>query len=351
MRTTNTLLLLLLIVLFQTGCDQSNTSAPAAAPSLEADDTEANRLLPKLLRGLPVGLVGAHDPNPVNAVFEDSMYVWKHNTTIRSLVGDMKLVEFGSFVWTDKGWYHRVADTPQNFETYYSCPGAKLKAGVVYTDPASWRRQETLTGGDALWYYIVEDAKGKRWKGTALVETEAVLEPAVRDSGTFTFQPSRCLLQWTGYGEVGDYSLTGTLALGSGYVQLDSTGIRKGELVVDMRSLAHANAQLVEHLKGEDFFTVERFSEARFTVTSATPLVNDTCTVRGDLSLRGVTKPVRFAARVARQGGGCTVSGTLVLDRTAFGVKYGSSSFFSGLGDEAISNTMRLELGLVAEKR
>ncbi len=346
MRTRFSTLLLLAAILCHVACDQ----APLPTPTLKADDNEPNRLLPERLRRLPVGLLAAHDPNPVNAVFEDSMYVWKHNTTIRSLAGDVTLIEFGSFVWTDKGWYHRVADTPQNFETYYSCPGAKLKAGVVYTDPTSWRRQETLTGGDALWYYIVEDAKGKRWKGTALVETEAVLEPAVRDSGTFTFQPVRSLLQWTGYGQVGDYSLTGTLGLGSGYVQLDSVGIRKAEIVVDMRSLRHDNRQLVEHLKNDDFFAVDRFPEARFTLTSATPLVNDTCTVLGDLSMRGITKAVRFTARVARQGAGCTVSGTLVLDRTAYGVKYGSSSFFSGLGDQAISNTMRVEVGLVGER-
>ncbi|MGV3638072.1 MAG: YceI family protein [Flavobacteriales bacterium] len=347
MRTQNTLPLLLTLCLLHAGCQQHNTPAPEPTPALEADDTEADRLLPKLLRGLPVGLVGAHDPNPVNAVFEDSMYVWKHNTTIRSVVGDVKLVEFGSFVWTDAGWYHRLADTPEQFAQLYDCPKAELKAGVVYTDPASWRQQETLSGGDALWYYIVEDATGKRWKGTALVETEAVVDPAVRDSATFTFQPVRSSLQWTGYGEVGDYSLSGTLALGSGYVQLDRSGIRKGELVVDMRSLQHENAQLVEHLRGEDFFAIDRFPEARFSITSATPLVNDTCTVLGDLSLRGVTRPVRFAARVARQGDGCVVSGTLVLDRTAFGVKYGSTSFFSNLGDQAISNTMRVKVSLV----
>ncbi len=350
MRTSDLLLVTLLPILFLVACEQKNRPTPATEPSNKVEDTEADRLLPKLLRGLPVGLVGAHDPNPVNAVFEDGMYVWKHNTTIRSLVGDVKLVEFGSFVWTDEGWYHRLADTPQNFETNYNCPGAKLKANVIYSDPASWRRQETLAGGDALWYYIVEDDKGKRWKGTALVETEPVLEPVVRDSGTFTFQPSRSLLRWTGYGEVGEYSLSGMLTVGSGYVRMDSNGISAGELVVDMRSLAHDNAQLVEHLKNNDFFAVDRFPQARFTITSATPLVNDTCSVLGDLSIRGVTKPVRFSARVARQGDGCTVSGTLVLDRTAFGVKYGSSSFFSGLGDEAISNTMRLAVNLVGER-
>ncbi|MBL7946048.1 MAG: YceI family protein [Flavobacteriales bacterium] len=347
MRTANTLLLLLVIAMIHVGCQQQNTLSPA--PALEADDTEADRLLPKLLRGLPVGLVGAHDPNPVNAVFEDSMYVWKHNTTIRSVVGDVKLIEFGSFVWTDAGWYHRLADTPEQFATIYDCPNAELKGGVVYTDPSSWRRQETLSGGDALWYYIVEDANGKRWKGTALVETEATLEPAVRDSGTYTFLPGLSSLQWTGYGEVGDYSLTGQLKVSSSHIRFAANTITHGEVVADMRSLHHEDANLMEHLKSPDFFDVERFSEARFSVSGSTPIVNDTCTVLGSLTIRGTTNPVKFAARISRQGERSTVTGTLELDRTRFGIKYGSNSFFDDLGDQAISNVMRVEFNLVAE--
>jgi polyisoprenoid-binding protein YceI len=345
------LLTILASALAFTACNSSTAPATPPSPALEGGDTEADRLLPKELRTLPVGLFGAHEPNPVNAVFEDSMYVWKHNTTISSQVGDVQLVEYGSFVWTDEGWYHRVTFTAKDFEEHYGCPSGKMKAGVVYTDPTSWRRQESLTGGDAMWYYIVSDAKGKRWKGTALVETEATLEPAMPDSGTFSFVPERSMLQWTGYGEVGDYSLTGKLGVGSGYVQLDSSGIRGGEVVVDMRTLTHENAQLVEHLKGSDFFAVDRFPEARFTFGSATPLRNDTCTIMGQLSMHGVTQPVALHARMVRQSDACTVSGTLLLDRTLFGVKYGSSSFFSGLGDQAIGNSMKVEMSLVGRAR
>ncbi|MCU0319153.1 MAG: YceI family protein [Flavobacteriales bacterium] len=347
MRTTNILLPLLILFLLQTACQQNSNPSPGPTPALEADDTEADRLLPKLLRGLPVGLVGAHDPNPVNAVFEDSMYVWKHNTTIRSVVGDVKLIEFGSFVWTDAGWYHRLADTPEQFAQVYDCPSAALKAGVVYTDPTSWRRQETLTGGDALWYYIVEDANGKRWKGTALVETEAVVEPAVRDSVTYTFQPGRSSLQWTGYGEVGDYSLSGQLNVRSGHLRFAANAITHGEVVADMRSMYHEDANLLEHLKGPDFFDVEHYTEARFSATGSTPIVNDTCTVMGSLTIRGTTNPVKFPARISRQGDRCTVTGSLELDRTRFGIKYGSNSFFDNLGDQAISNTMRVKVDLV----
>lgn len=347
MRTQNTLPLLLTLCLLHAGCQQHNTPAPEPTPALEADDTEADRLLPKLLRGLPVGLVGAHDPNPVNAVYEDSMYVWKHNTTIRSVVGDVKLVEFGSFVWTDAGWYHRLADTPEQFAKLYDCPKAELKAGVVYTDPASWRQQETLTGGDALWYYIVEDATGKRWKGTALVETEAVLESLASDTGTYQLMTERSMIQWTGYGEVGDYSLTGQLQVRSGHIRFGANTIASAQVVVDMRSLQHENANLLEHLKGADFFDVQRHPEARFLATGSTPIMNDTCTVLGTLTIRGTSNPVRFPARLQRQGDRCTVSGTVELDRTRFGIKYGSNSFFDDLGDQAISDRIRLQVELV----
>ena len=349
MRTTKPIFLSTLFALFIIACDQRQVPSPTEETRLEADDTETDRLLPKLLRGLPVGLVGAHDPNPVNAVFEDSMYVWKHNTTIRSVVGDVKLIEFGSFVWTDAGWYHRLADTPGQFALHYTCPNAEIKAGVVYTDPASWRRQETLTGGDALWYYIVEDGQGKRWKGTALVETEAVLESSLSDTGNYQLIGDRSMIQWTGYGEVGDYSLTGQLRVRSGHIRFGANTISTADVVVDMRSLEHENANLLEHLKGADFFDVQRYTDARFTATGSTPIVNDTCTVLGSLTIRGTTNPVRFPARILRQGERCTVSGTLDLDRTRFGIRFGSNSFFDDLGDQAISNQIRLEVELVGE--
>lgn len=350
MKSLFSLLLLALLLAF-TSCSSAPSTTQVANPGRDTTDTEPNRLLPKKLRGLPVGLYGSHDPNPTTAVYEDSFYVWKHNTSITSMVGDVQLIEYGSYVWTDNDWYLRISMTPQEFADTYACPGAKLKAGVTYTDPASWRRDKTLTGGDALWYFIVEDAKGKRYKGTALIETEARLAGPANDTAAYTFSPARCAVAWTGYGEAGGYSLTGTVPVQAGWCSLNGNLPKAGELVLNMKGIAHPNADLVEHLNNADFFNTPKYPEARFVFANAVSLGGDSCRISGNLTLCGITKPLTLKARVLHYGTLCQVITDFTIDRTAWGIRYNSTSFFSGLGDWAIKNDIRMQFALTGEQQ
>ncbi|MBC7641184.1 MAG: hypothetical protein H7174_02410, partial [Flavobacterium sp.] len=103
---------------------------------------EPNRLLPEKLRRIDYGMIGNHFPNPTYASFEDGMYVWKHNTTVKSLIEDLTIVEYGSYVYTDKGWYLRVSYDNKMFAKTYNCKNGILKKGKIYTDPSSWRRSD-----------------------------------------------------------------------------------------------------------------------------------------------------------------------------------------------------------------
>ena len=46
------------------------------------------------------------------------------------------------------------------------------------------------------------------------------------------------------------------------------------------------------HLKSEDFFFTEKYPEISFTSTSFTKTGENTYQLNGDLTMRGVTKPV-----------------------------------------------------------
>ncbi|MGL4599352.1 MAG: YceI family protein [Bacteroidia bacterium] len=341
---------LLIAILALTSCS-SEPVKKAIIPGQDTTDHEANRLLPKKLRGLPYGLFGSHDPNPTFADFEDSMYVWKHNTTIQSVVGDLTLIEYGSFVWTDNDWYQRVSYTAKDFDEHYGCKNGELKAGIVYTDPKSWRRQEVLTGGDAMWYYIAKDKNGKLWKGIALIETEGVLRKVATDTNAFQFSGERSRVTWTGYGEVGDYSLTGTVPLKSGWCRFAGTNIAAGEVVIQMNGITHSSENLVEHLKGEDFFYTEKYPESLFVLQTCSEAGKDSVLLTGALSLRGVTKTISCKAAITRFDSECRIAGSFLIDRTQFEIKYGSSSFFGNLGDQAIRNTMRLDVYLVGQQQ
>ncbi|MCA6364572.1 MAG: YceI family protein [Bacteroidetes bacterium] len=344
--------LLFASLLFNACGDSLQPKTTAKNPGIDTTDTEPNRLLPKKLRGLPVGLIGGHDPNPTPAVFENGMYIWKHNTSVTAVAGDLKLIEYGSYVYTDEGWYLRITMTPDEFAKTYNCPGAILKAGVTYIDPASWRRQEVLTGGDALWFYIAEDQNGKRYKGTALIETEATLAPAgANDTAASSFDPAKSTAIWTGYGEVGDYSLTGSLPVKSGWCSFNGNLPVKGELVMNMQAMNHSNTDLLSHLKSPDFFNTGKFPEARFVLSQSEALNNDSCRLSGNLTLCGNTQPITFNARVMNYPGLTQLLAVVIIDRTRWGVKYNSSSFFSGLGDQAIKNEMKIQFILSASSK
>lgn len=85
-----------------------------------------------------------------------------------------------------------------------------------------------------------------------------------------------------------------------------------------------------EHIRGEDFFHVEEHPEIVFVATAVEPTGDDTATITGDLTLRGVTREVVLDATLNKLGpspfdpektvAGFTVTGE--IDRTEFGVDY-----------------------------
>ena len=110
-------------------------------------------------------------------------------------------------------------------------------------------------------------------------------------------------------------------------------------------SVATGTADRDAHLRGEDFFDVEQFPEMTFVSTSF-----DGGTLTGDLTIKGITKPLTFPATVTVSNGQLTASGNMSVDRTKYDVRYGSKSFFNDIGDKAISDEMVFNVSVVAKK-
>ena len=71
-------------------------------------------------------------------------------------------------------------------------------------------------------------------------------------------------------------------------------------------------------------------------------------TFTADLTIKGITAPVEFDAEVNDQSGQLTATGVMTVNRTKYGIKYGSGSFFEGLGDKVIYDDFTLKFKLVA---
>lgn len=71
----------------------------------------------------------------------------------------------------------------------------------------------------------------------------------------------------------------------------DFNSTRSVEFSADINSIDTNNQQRDTHLKSDDFFNAEKFSEIKFTANRYEAM-GDEATLQGNLTIRGVTKPV-----------------------------------------------------------
>jgi polyisoprenoid-binding protein YceI len=79
---------------------------------------------------------------------------------------------------------------------------------------------------------------------------------------------------------------------GTAYLDLEDPSRSTATVEFQVASINTGNAQRDEHLRTNDFFDAPSFPTATFTSTSVTRRDADTYEMVGDLTLKGVTKPV-----------------------------------------------------------
>ncbi len=174
---------------------------------------------------------------------------------------------------------------------------------------------------------------------------------------TYKVDASKSVLKWNGKKVTGEHF--GTINLKEGSFSLDGAKLTAGSFVADMNSIIvqdltdkEYNGKLTGHLKSEDFFSVEKHPTASFVVTSATPKAAGTFDVTGNLTIKGITKPVSFPVTVTPGKDGAAVKGTIVVDRSKYDMKFRSKSFFDAatLGNNLVYDDFTIEVNLVAKK-
>lgn len=109
-----------------------------------------------------------------------------------------------------------------------------------------------------------------------------------------------------------------------------------------------SKGNLTNHLKSDDFFSVEKFNTSTFKITDVKSTSATDYTITGDLTIKGITKPVSFPAKVAVAGNKMTATGSIKFDRTHYDIKFRSGNFFENLGDRMIYDEVNLDVKLVA---
>ncbi|MEL6812584.1 MAG: YceI family protein, partial [Bacteroidota bacterium] len=135
--------------------------------------------------------------------------------------------------------------------------------------------------------------------------------------------------------------------LKDGYLEMDGEQLIGGTFVVDMTTInvtdleGEYKTKLEGHLKSDDFFGIANHPTATLVITKAKKDGN-THDVSGNITIKGTTKPVNFELEMGETG----AAASLKIDRTEFGLRYGSGSFTDNLGDNAISDNFTLDVNL-----
>ncbi len=164
-----------------------------------------------------------------------------------------------------------------------------------------------------------------------------------------TADNDKSTLNWTGEKVTGQH--TGTIKLQNGWLTMKDNKITGGEFLIDMTSLQESerNAMFEKHIKSADFFDVEKFPTAKLVLKSSESFDKGSSIVKGELTIKGVTNPIEFKAATQKKDDGNWFFANISVDRTKWGIKYGSGSFFDNLGDKTIYDEFKVKVALLVK--
>jgi rhodanese-related sulfurtransferase len=218
---------------------------------------------------------------------------------------------------------------------------------------AGYAQVETLRGGLDAWRRAGLPLAGEDPEAQPDPQTQVILA-----DGAYNVDLSDSRIEWMGRNP--NTRHTGSVDLSAGEITIDS-GVITGCFVIDMAAIRNFSLAgdalqpvLLAHLASDDFFFVERFPKANFTLTRGRPAAAATLTspnyeLAGTLELRGVTAEQTFLATITPgEDGALLAEAHFDLDRTRWKVIYGSARFFEQLGMHLVFDMISVELRIKA---
>lgn len=135
-------------------------------------------------------------------------------------------------------------------------------------------------------------------------------------------------------------TVTGTFRKFEGKVITEGSNFNKGrvEFSIDVKSIDTNQPQRDEHLQDGDFFSADAYPKITFVSTAFEQLTDNEYKLVGDLTLKGVTRPVELKVEYGgsqNNGHGVIKHGfevTGVVNRIEFGMTWNKLTDTGGLG-------------------
>lgn len=195
-------------------------------------------------------------------------------------------------------------------------------------------------------------------KETKTSEPKQTLAPT-QEATSYRVTSENSTIAWLGSKPTGNH--TGTISIKEGTFYLQAATIESGKFVIEMNSITVTDLKqnsgkesLESHLKGTvegkegDFFNVMQYPTATFEVTGVADVAGKTM-MSGNLTMLSISQNISFPVQVTSQDNMIQVkSETFTIDRTKWGINYGSKSIFDNLGDKFIDDDMEITIDVTA---
>lgn len=140
---------------------------------------------------------------------------------------------------------------------------------------------------------------------------------------------------------------------GTAHLDFENPANSTAEVIIEVASVDTRNAQRDGHLRTNDFFNAADFPQIRFVSTGVEQVDEETFKVTGDLTIKGVTKPVTvdytYTGTAKDLYGNTRVGfeGTATVNRSDFGVNFNAALETGGV---IVSEKIALEFEISAIK-
>lgn len=181
-----------------------------------------------------------------------------------------------------------------------------------------------------------------------LESTKAATDTIIEQTMFKVTNDSLSVLKWTGStfikSHFGTVNFEGALGIFEGKLV-------SGDLTFDMNTIntedlnGGKKQKLDDHLKGEDFFDVEKFSKAYLKIKNY-----DGKNITGDLTIKEVTKEISFPAILEITQNSIIGKANFTINRTEYGIIYSSGNFFDLAKDRIISDEIKINVSIKASK-
>jgi rhodanese-related sulfurtransferase len=233
----------------------------------------------------------------------------------------------------------------------YDASGRTLTAATAREKllQAGYRSVAILEGGMAAWQAA----------GLPMEIAQAAPAAGPVSDGLYRLDLEKSRVEWIGRNLNNRHS--GRIAFAAGEVTVKEGVPVGGCFAIDMTTIQNADLQdatwrdlLIKHLLSEDFFAVATYPRATFVLRQWQPIAGAAAgcpngVITGDLTIKETARELRFPAIVMPQDDGTVKAhGFVDLDRTQWGVHYGSGRLFERLGMHLVNDLISIELFIVA---